>query len=1671
MSEGADSITQTCENSLTTLKAEDNPEELPPRIITYTGRRPRFGTGNAAISPYIIIDGKKLRSAVAYTKKWPPRRVSFPTNDTHLVTGYLEPANPLKLAENVNRVDLISAYKESCARHNTDPLESVIIQLENLDISDNRTGQLDLKGVTLDQNHSEPLEEILKRVQFDKVNLEGTSLDEESSVILFDMLEYYESAKHLNISCNQDIGARGWQACSHMIKKTQCLEQLEAKDVTLNEQYMTILSRTLRLVCHLHVLKLENCGLSGRAIVILVTALKMNTGIRELYLADNGLDLYDAIQLGSLLRLNNHLQLLDISNNNIQDEGVHDILEGLINQVNEDKDGKGLNILILWNNRLTQKSSPYFNRIITFSKTLETLNIGQNMLTDEMLITVKEALKKNHVLLQLGMQSTELTCSGIVALSEVLETNKVLRRIDLRDNSIQMTGMRALTAVLKTNKSVTQVDLDDKPRMKIDGTLHQYMDLVGEIRGSCTENEKRRALDESTEGSESPQHHTRHCSASSRKISLTCQTLPCSSPSMTPMPRDDSGRTMLEPKRTSGGRLRSPAPSPIPSPVASPIPSPSRSRFVVSRVPEASLRSTDSSASSSPVTPPSLGSSPTRFFPTASGSSRFRVSVVESASTVPSSPKPVVASPKDNVTIGFNFKIDKPESIDDPGVDVADLTRGSGPERSDNQNVEIGSNASSTASRLSASAPASVAVEETEGSSNVGQISTNRSFTVDTIEAPPTVRIVTSEYREDERLEMPLEPVGEAVDPRGESTKDMRVNRCEDSGEESAGQAVVTDGSTGEKYDVKRPPIVEPCDTREAHAQAKRVTSVQRHTSNLEKLLALFQNPGSLFSDTTATNEAEQTKSTFQEGVNTVMSLGDKFHHYLRDGKDRVNAQSMWSSDSAATKVKSSGGSHVSTLQSLTSMFTSFKLDTNLNLFEQRACSKPSENAGPPDVNTADKDVRRNVEGTSNEKETDVSATGDRSLPDNVQSKGISGYTEKEVVLQENGAVANATVDTCYKVVNNGTLVGSFEGKSAACTPKLMDIPEYSVLELRETNLGTDDLGEVANKVDSVMVIETTCDRFSTDSINSTSDSNPSCCNITCDIRVMNDVHNVDNLGGIRNSVSLDLNPADESISVRDAEVGRREITSTSCGMEHRSRIDDTSAPRIGEDNYLSTEVTNIRGHEVDDREDNRTSLRSSLIEDLEESKSTTVNSTIETRVQGTSLASMLDEAEAHGHEDKQPREPCSAENELREELALNLESLGRLIVEIEPPIVPSTQSLIPLTTEDSKTTSQEASPKMKSSANSSIESSSLESSSIAPCIESNAKDRRIAFQEIKLGNLSQENSDSKTTPDNAIPALVLTHHLSPTSSSTDGELDYNKSCTEDLIFCMTDISTEGIVLDEELSPGNWSSSKTSLYDLPQASPRQSSTNLLIERAENVHRNSQDSGIGETNLSTLDDIVPEQYQPRESFQESVDSGIESESSSVCVKTESAIDGGKDENVYSRRSASNSVNELGDFDSGSSERTRCTDAVSGTTHLYFGKAKRAAPCSAPRLDRMEAQQPGMISEETDSVLAEPPAVINVARRYVKQVRDRYGIQRGVLITSLFTVQSNASESEEEEEEEDEEEEEEEDETAGDGREENYVDMNDYEEEEDEVDELEEMTKYLEPKYQRYARWRI
>uniref|UniRef100_A0A336LT99 CSON000682 protein n=1 Tax=Culicoides sonorensis TaxID=179676 RepID=A0A336LT99_CULSO len=799
------------------------------------------------------------------------RKVSFP-HDRNLVTGYLEPVNPWDGVLRVSSDKLCDFYKESCIKHKTDPLEVVLNHLATLqDTNESREAILDLHNQILTHENVETLEEILKRVQYKVIDVSGCNLDDVSATAIFDMVEYYEAANELNISENKDITNRGWLSSINMVKRSQALKTLEARGVPISEISASNLGKALVGSC-LHTIKLEHCGMTGRPVATFCHALRKVNVLKELWLANNDLNSFDAYNIGCLLKVNYSIQFLDISNNNIQDEGISYLADALIqqnnsirnpisensssridyselsaslnllnnnkslspsfkkptscekpaakpihllsksninNNLNDDEDDDanisnmkqkekspppppaeiveekvvtpsltesqslsaeetdeevqsilqktpemkifdrnvetfskvakdevtlqneklsalrkaisveknciekeikpttnnperslsseslnsltsidsndskssiriteakfakngtlerqqsvtqkeestpnqtGLQVLLLWNNKLTKNSSKSFSDLISATTIMEVLNIGRNNIGNDFLMSVRSSLKTNSSLESLGLQACHLSCPGIKILAEVLEFggNSTLQRIDLRDNNIQTEGLEALNDALKSNKSVTQIDLDDTPRKLSDSfDSTSFNRLINNIRAHCKRN---LSPPVSISNSEQQPNLTtveasvRKIPIPSRKISLTCQNVPPQQIKNTDMPTtipssittiksppNNNRRNLLTTSSslpssfshhstkigrkhkqsshdTSKNRLKSPLPSPIVSPLASP-----RNRFQVSKVNESKL-----SCSSVELSP-----SPT-FFPT----SRFSVTRV-----------------------------------------------------------------------------------------------------------------------------------------------------------------------------------------------------------------------------------------------------------------------------------------------------------------------------------------------------------------------------------------------------------------------------------------------------------------------------------------------------------------------------------------------------------------------------------------------------------------------------------------------------------------------------------------------------------------------------------------------------------------------------------------------------------------------------------------------------------------------------------------------------------------------------------------------------------------------------------------------------------------------------------------------------------------------------------
>ncbi|XP_045617139.2 LOW QUALITY PROTEIN: protein phosphatase 1 regulatory subunit 37 homolog [Procambarus clarkii] len=541
------------------------------------------------------------------------RRVSFPEDETYLISSYLEPVNPWQQMGGVTVEEIAAAYRSSCERHRTQPLPGVLQQIKALPLAiGGRVECLSLRGLRLEGGQCEGLEEIFRRVQFKILDLEGCSLDDDTAIPLFDMIEFYDSATQLNISCNGRIGFRGWQACSRMLKRTPSVEYLDARNTNLNETNMPILGRALRLGARLHTLHLENCNLTGRPLIMLTAALRQNDTLSELYLAENRLGVNDCIQLGNLVRANNTLRLLDLRNNNVQDVGCSHVCEGIAAQqkqqqeaVNDSSSDKtacvGLNSLILWNNHLTQQSAPHLAAMLAATKTLETLNLGRNNLTSEGILRLKESLLRNHALLRLGLQAARIADEGAVALAEYTADNTAIQHIDLRENPIRVAGLMALAHSLRLNSTIIQMDIDSDPRTEPAVELaEQHSSLQKEIKEYCQRNLTQshvRASEEHAkvvkqEGNKDRSPNEGSCTSGAiRKISLSCET--ATSKTVVTDKTEGPNREDEKQKYTSPAPspLPSPSPSPCASPSPSPVPSPLKNRFRVFKVHETSKSS------------------------------------------------------------------------------------------------------------------------------------------------------------------------------------------------------------------------------------------------------------------------------------------------------------------------------------------------------------------------------------------------------------------------------------------------------------------------------------------------------------------------------------------------------------------------------------------------------------------------------------------------------------------------------------------------------------------------------------------------------------------------------------------------------------------------------------------------------------------------------------------------------------------------------------------------------------------------------------------------------------------------------------------------------------------------------------------------------------------------
>eukprot|EP00457_Paulinella_chromatophora_P002903 gb/GEZN01002908.1/.p1 GENE.gb/GEZN01002908.1/~~gb/GEZN01002908.1/.p1 ORF type:complete len:531 (-),score=100.02 gb/GEZN01002908.1/:210-1802(-) len=216
--------------------------------------------------------------------------------------------------------------------------------------------------------------------------------------------------------------------------------------------------------------------LTAKGISPICEVLADDKQVRQLWLKRNPLGADGAKELADLLSVNTYLQVLDLTNTAIKDEGVACILSALALNAEH----SALQYLYLDANAVSTKSLPaivsYFTHVQALQHKLGRpvglvgLSLGCNRLGDTGAQQIAQVLRDDVRLLRLCLASCGISTQGGLALADMLRTNRTLQHLDLGylkmtialkevHNRIGDQGLSALAEALKVNGVLVSLDV------------------------------------------------------------------------------------------------------------------------------------------------------------------------------------------------------------------------------------------------------------------------------------------------------------------------------------------------------------------------------------------------------------------------------------------------------------------------------------------------------------------------------------------------------------------------------------------------------------------------------------------------------------------------------------------------------------------------------------------------------------------------------------------------------------------------------------------------------------------------------------------------------------------------------------------------------------------------------------------------------------------------------------------------------------------------------------------------------------------------------------------------------------------------------------------------------------------------------------------------------------
>ena len=257
---------------------------------------------------------------------------------------------------------------------------------------------------------------------------------------------------HFSVA-DSPIGDCGIQLFSHL--QFKCLIQLNIENVEMGEVGVSALGDWLECNNSLQSLEISNNNINDNGLTRILNTIP-STLVR-LIASDCNLTCNGAEDIGKKLKTNNTLKHLKISKNHIGDIGISVISDSLHNN-------KTLTQLVADSCEFHGKGARSIGKMLEANKTLKFLNISNNHIGDDGTTAIACGITTNTdtTLTKLKISGCEFHSKGTKSIADVLKRNKTLRSLNISQNYIGDDEISTLASGIQDNTTLTELFIKSK---------------------------------------------------------------------------------------------------------------------------------------------------------------------------------------------------------------------------------------------------------------------------------------------------------------------------------------------------------------------------------------------------------------------------------------------------------------------------------------------------------------------------------------------------------------------------------------------------------------------------------------------------------------------------------------------------------------------------------------------------------------------------------------------------------------------------------------------------------------------------------------------------------------------------------------------------------------------------------------------------------------------------------------------------------------------------------------------------------------------------------------------------------------------------------------------------------------------------------------------------------